>query len=296
MENANARHRCLRAHRAHRADPLARAGLVRPRAGARDTRRGIRLPPRLRPRRRPGRAADAVRPDRRAAVRARLDGFAAAAHGRQGGPGARGLPHRHARRRPGAGPLGLPPLDQLPLGRGPRHRVRGHRPRGAARRPGRDGRPGGARPLLRLAAGQRQGARRDRGDPPRPERGVGEGPHRRPQRRARGQHPAALDRCAPGRRDTGRRSRPTTWTRRFGCRSTSRRCEVAGASGGLPKAPRRVRRAPPAAGPARRAAPRPRQARPPRPAATTSPRPWPRSAAHPVPRPRAAPRSPAPGA
>lgn len=147
------------------------------------------MPPRLRPGRRAGRAADAVRAARRASLRARIDGLAPAADDGQGGSGAAGLPHGHARGRADPGPVRLPPLDQLPLGGRPRPRPPGDGPGREAPRPGRPGRQRRGRPLGRLTARQRQGTRRHRRDPHRPRRGLREGAHGRGERRARGPRP-----------------------------------------------------------------------------------------------------------
>ncbi|EFL21363.1 LOW QUALITY PROTEIN: flavin-nucleotide-binding protein, partial [Streptomyces himastatinicus ATCC 53653] len=111
------RHR-LRRDRPHHPDPRPATCLVRQGGGARDPRRGVRLPPGLHTRRRPGRPADALRQDRVPPLRPRLDRLTPPADGGRRGPGAAGMPHGHPRRRPGARPLGVPPLDQLPLGWG----------------------------------------------------------------------------------------------------------------------------------------------------------------------------------
>lgn len=99
---------------------------------------------------------------------------------------ARGVPDRDPRRRPRPCQVRLPPLDQLPLGGGARHRLPGPRRRRAGRGPRRDRRPRDTRPLRRLAAAEREGTRRDRRDTPRPGRGLRQAPRRRTQRGARG--------------------------------------------------------------------------------------------------------------
>ena len=134
-----------------------------------------------------------------------------------------GLPDGHAARRARARALGLPSLDELPLGRGAR--------RGARRSKGRDERLRALEAFTeRLVPG-----RWDEVRPPTPQelkgtrvlaldarRGVGEGAHRPAGRRRRGLRARRLGRRRPARRPGRQRSRPIRSSRRAS--SPPRRC------------------------------------------------------------------------
>ena len=81
----------------------------------------------------------------------------------------------------------------------------------------------------RLPAGQREGAGRHRRDPPRPERGLRQDPHRRRQRRARGPRPPPLGRRRPAPQGLRAPRSPTpTWPPAPNSRTTSGPCSPCG--------------------------------------------------------------------
>ena len=117
-----------------------------------DPRRGADLSRGIHRRRAAVRDPHDPRAGRRSAVHARLARKPdAQGDGRRG----RGLRHRDPGRRPGPGPVRVPPLDELPLGRRLRHGAGGGRPRGEGAGPGGAVAAPGRGPLARYPRARR---------------------------------------------------------------------------------------------------------------------------------------------